>query len=431
MSRRLLDSALMVLYRVSGSIAGLVVYAVGMRSYGPAALGKYAYATTAIQILAPLLVSGIDPMLVRELVRRPAESLELLGSAFFLVLLSTVLAVAIPFAYIAATDLGDRDLIYMLMGLSVGLLPNCLLVLLSFFRAQSRITLLTACGLAGTIAGTVIRIGLVLNHEPLYYVTAASVIDPLLCSIALIAAYRSRVGSLFEWRISKSSIATLFHLSWSGVVASFIVILFFRLTHLMLKSLGNFEELGYYAVAFQMFSILNFLPSAVLSVIYPRLVELHQKDESRYRDVVRSCYVGATLAGVAIAIAVAFTVGPLIEILFGVRSLPAAPVAIAMAVANIFTFSGAVRSQVIYIEYKPYYHIYNTILGLLLLIPANWILIPRWGALGAGVAVAASSFVSAVGSSWVFPQLRSTGLDQALAFIGVKRRIAIGAHKTV
>src|SRR5882757_7706076 len=118
--RRLLDSGLMVLYRVSGSVAGIVVYAVGMRNYGPALLGKYAYATAMCQLLAPLLVTGIDPMLVRELVRRPKDSLELLGSAFFLVLIATAAAVVVPFLYVFATDHDDRVLIYMVIGLSVG-----------------------------------------------------------------------------------------------------------------------------------------------------------------------------------------------------------------------------------------------------------------------------------------------------------------------
>jgi len=55
------------LYRLSGPMAGVVIYALSMRTYGPELLGKYAYATTMCNMLAPLLVSGIDPLLVREL----------------------------------------------------------------------------------------------------------------------------------------------------------------------------------------------------------------------------------------------------------------------------------------------------------------------------------------------------------------------------
>lgn len=424
-SRRLLDSGLMLLYRLSAPLAGVVIYAFSMRIYGPALLGKYAYATTVCNLLAPLLVAGIDPLLVRELVRYPDQRRDLLGSAFILALMSTVAAVGIPALYVLATDHSDSLLIYMVLGLSVGLLPNCILVLMSFFRAVSRTTLSTMCGLIGVAVGSGVKIYVVLTHQPIYLVTLASILDPLICGLALFLVYNRNFGSVLEWRVTRSSVRTLFLLSWSGVLASFIVTLFFRFSHVMLKSLGSYEELAYYAIAFQMFSVLNYLPGSVLAVIYPRLVELHQSNRARYLQVLRTCYVGATLAGMAILIGVWLFVGPIIVTLFGHKSEPAVPVAIAMAVANVFTFSGAVRSQVIYIEHKPLYHVYNTVLGFIVLIPLNFVLIPRHGALGAAEAVACSCFISAIASSWMIPALRDTGIDQALAFLGIRRRAAV------
>jgi polysaccharide transporter, PST family len=227
---------------------------------------------------------------------------------------------------------------------------------------------------------------------------------------------------LLRWQVSRRAVRELFQLSWSGVLAAFLVTLFFRFTHVMLKSLGSYEELAYYAIAFQMFGVLNFLPNSVLAVIYPRLVQLHQNNRERYLRVLRTCYVLASAGGMAILVAVWLFVTPTIGLLFGPKSLPAAPVAIAMAVANVFTFSGAVRSQVIYIEHKPLYHVYNTVLGFVVLVPLNLVLIPRFGAVGAASAVACSCFTSAVLSSWIIPQLRDTAVDQALAFLGIRRR---------
>jgi len=424
-SRRVLDSGLMLLYRSSAPLAGVVIYASSMRIYGPEILGKYAYATTICNLLAPLLVAGIDPLLVRELVRHPNQRRELMGSAFALALMSTAAAVGIPTLYVLATDAEDSLLIYMVLGLSLGLLPSSILVLMSFFRAVSMTTLSTICGLAGVAIGSAAKIYVVLTNEPIYFVTLASILDSLICGLALFVVYSRRFESVSKWRVSRSSVRTLFMLSWSGVLASFIVTLFFRFSHVMLKSLGSYEELAYYAIAFQMFSVLNFLPGSVLAVIYPRLVELHQSSRDRYLHALRTCYVGASLAGMAILLGVWLFVGPIIVTLFGHKSEPAVPVAIAMAVANVFTFSGAVRSQVIYIEHKPLYHVYNTVLGFIVLIPLNVLLIPRYGALGAAEAVACSCFVSAIASSWIFPDLRATGVDQALAFLGIRRRATV------
>src|SRR6185295_6005448 len=166
--RRLFDSGLMLLYRLSQPMAGVVIYALSMRTYGPELIGKYAYATTMCNLLAPLLVSGLDPMLVRELVRYPERRLELMGSAFVLVLISTLASVCIPSLYILAADHGDPTLLYMALGLSVGLLPNSMLVLMSLFRATSKTALSTTCGLLGVAVASAFKIYVVVTHKPLY-----------------------------------------------------------------------------------------------------------------------------------------------------------------------------------------------------------------------------------------------------------------------
>jgi O-antigen/teichoic acid export membrane protein len=418
-----LHMALMVFYRLSSAIGGILVFSICMRNYGAGSVGKYAYTVALCQIIAPLLVGGVDPILVRELVRRPNDRLDLLGSAFLLVFGTTVVTAGIPVVYAWLTESRDPSIFYMALGLSVGLLPNCGLVLMSLFRAESRITLVAVCGLTGVVVCAIVRVALVLLGKPLYYVTAATILEPLLTVVMLLAAYRRRYGSPFAWQVSRESMRTLFELSWPAVLSSFIVNLFFRTTHLMLQALSTFEQLGYYAIAFQMFTVLNFIPNSALAVVYPRLVELHQKSAGRYLESVRTTYVAVTLTGLAICVAVWLWVEPVITLVFGAKSAPAAPVAVAMAVANLFAFSGSVRGQVIYIEHKPIYHVYNTLLGFVALIPLNFVLIPQWGAVGAALSVAAACLVSGVASSWVFPRLRSTGIDQTLAFFAIRRRL--------
>ena len=416
-------SGLMFLYRLSQSCVGLVVYAVSMRVYGPDPLGKYALAVTASQMLAPLVIGGLDPILVRELVRHPARKLELMGSSFVLVLVSTVASVGAPLLYVTWTSPGDRDLLLMFTGQSLSLIPLCLFILLSFFRAESRIVLATACGFAGVVVSAIARVTLVLWHKPLYWVSVANVLDPLVCGLMLVVVYHRYVGSVLSWRISWSSVRDLFELTWPAVLSSFMSLLFFRISHFMLKSMSTFDQLGYYAVAFQIFTLLNFLPSSALAVAYPRLVKLHQVDPGRYLEMLRKIYVAVTLGGMLIFVGVWLWVTPAIGFVFGARSTPAGPVAVMMALANVFTFSGTVRYQVIYIEHKPVYHVYNTLLGFVVLIPLNLLFIPKYGAVGAAAWVACACFAANVVSSWVFAPLRATGLDQMLAFLGLRRRL--------
>jgi O-antigen/teichoic acid export membrane protein len=421
----IVNGVTMLIYKFSGPAVGFFIFAISIRKYGPELVGKYAFALALTQVVAPLLVNGIDPMLVRELVRRPEDKLQLLGSAFLLILLSTLCAVTIPLLYVLVTSYNDTELIYMVVGVSAALLPNCALVMLSFFRAQSRIFLASCIGLSGVLLGAFIRLALVIGGKPLYYVTAAAILDPLVVGLLLLLFYRKYYGSVWDWRISRDWMKQLLQLSWPTIVSGFVATIFFRISHLMLESMSTFDQLGYYAIAFQMFTVLNFLPGALVGVIYPRLVQLHKTNMARYTDAVRTLYRGVTVGGFVICGAVWIFIGPIIAIAFGPKSAPVAPIAAIMAIANLFTFSSGVRSQVIYIEHRPILHVYGALLGLAVLCPLNLVLIPHYGAIGAAVSVAIASGVSGVLSSWVFKELRTTALDQTLAFVGIKRHVAL------
>ena len=80
--KKVIGSTLILLFdRVLGAILNIVVLAALVKSYGPADFGKWSYVQTAVQMAAPFLALGAEPILMRELVRKPLERTEILGSA--------------------------------------------------------------------------------------------------------------------------------------------------------------------------------------------------------------------------------------------------------------------------------------------------------------------------------------------------------------
>jgi len=67
---------------------------------------------------------------------------------------------------------------------SLCLLPNSILVLMSFIRAVSMANLSTMCGVAGVAIGSAVKLYALLTDEPIYRVTFSSIPD-LLRSSAL------------------------------------------------------------------------------------------------------------------------------------------------------------------------------------------------------------------------------------------------------
>ena len=80
--------------------------------------------------------------------------------------------------------------------------------------------------------------------------------------------------------------------------------------------------------------------------------------------------------------------------------------------STLCNFSAAVRAQFIFIANRPNLHVVNALIGLVTLIPANLILIPRYGAQGGAAAVTIASLVSGILTSFLFVETSPFGRRQ-------------------
>jgi O-antigen/teichoic acid export membrane protein len=420
------DGALLGLHGVAASVSGLLVYAAMARVLGAETVGVYGYAVAVIQLFAPLVMAGIEAPLTRDLVeRRDAES-ALLGSAQFLVFVLLLPALAIPLLYLFATGGRSSEIFPTAVGLALQFLPTGWLVLFHCYRARRQVRLAVLCSLCGVGLATVIKLLLIFAKLPIHWVAAASVVESGTAALLLVAAYRRAGGKVSRWKRARATTAALLAASWPVMASGFVIGLFFRITQLMMKDLAPLAELGRFTLAFQVFMLLNYVPQAMLSAIYPRVVALNREDVARFDAAIRLLYVGFAALAYVILLAVTALGEPLGTLLFGAPGASAAPVAAVLAGATIFTFSAAVRGQVIFIRLSPMIHVVNALLGLVAVVPLNAYLIPRHGAVGGAIGLAAACFVSGVGSSFLVPPLRTTGTDQILGFLLLRRHSPSG-----
>ena len=75
-----------------------------------------------------------------------------------------------------------------------------------------------------------------------------------------------------------------------------------------------------------------------------------------------------------------------------------------LSASTLVNFSGAVRGQVIFIANRPNLNVVIALVGLAVMVPANLLLIPRYGALGGAAAVAIASFAASMLTSFLFAE---------------------------
>lgn len=398
-------------------VLGVVLYTFLARAYGPETMGVFSYAQTLVSFAAPFLAAGAEAIVIRELVRKKDRRPVVMGAAFVLITTSTVVVMILPLGYALLSSASSPLAFTIAVLLSLSFLPNGLLVIEHFFKANMRAASVV---LPRTIVLTVsigIKIALAWSGYPIVYIAAATAIEAAVLSVALVTVYVRQGYSPLQWRFNRAEAWFMFRQAFPAMVSAVAVLLFFRVNHVLLAQLSNYAELGKYSAAFQMFQLTGMLPLVLFSTIYPRLVALHGSDNAYFYRIINWLYFGFALASYSICVLAYLFSDFAIHLLLGPKFAGAGGVLSILIFSSVFTFLGSVRAQEINIYNLPGYHLINALVGLAVLVPISLVLIPRYGAVGAAWGVTTGCFVSGVLTSFIFPRTRAAGVAQLRALI--------------
>jgi len=385
-------------------VLSFFVYPIVARAYGAEALGQYSLAQTIVSLVTPFLAAGAEAIVIRDLVRRQGDRGAVAGSAALMLGAFTIPAVSVPIVYAYAVYRDDPVMVDLVWWLAIAFLPTPIYVVDFLWKAELRpaysvLPRLLIMPLALAAKAVAARYGV--------SIVAISVITAVEAwvSAALVAiVYLSARRPDERWGLERVALRVLFRQTVPAMVSWFAGLLFFRITYLMLGWLSGYREVGLYSVAFQLIQIPTILPTIVLATCYPRLVALNDEQPARYREYLDKLLSFFSLAGWAL-IAVILLLGDWgVTRLFGGGFTGSGPVLLLLSASALVNFSGAVRGQVIFIANRPHLHVVNALIGLAVMVPANLLLIPRYGAVGGAAAVAIASFAASVLTSFLFAE---------------------------
>jgi O-antigen/teichoic acid export membrane protein len=402
--------------RMLGVLLNVVVLAALVKNYGPADFGKWSYVQTAVQMVAPFLALGAEPILMRELVRKPSERAEILGSAALMLFCASILASLLPLAFIVLVNPGDSELRRLAVLMTLANIPNAILVIEAAFKAEIRPLPIVIARSLALLTSAAIKIALCMAHVSISYIGAATAVEALVLGLALIATYQASGHRIAKWRVDRHRILFLCRQCLPAMASAVVVMLFFRINHLLLAGISTFDEVGRYALAFSIIQMLALLPWAAATSLYPSLVRLHETDHVAFRQNVAWMFWIFSLLGY-LATASLVLIAPYIEPMLSAKYHGVGAVLIAMSLNTVFTYSATARAQVINITNATHLHLIAALTGLAVLLPISMVLIPKWGAIGAAIGVTVASFVSGIATTIFLPQVRSIARLQLRALI--------------
>lgn len=352
----------------------------------PAKNGILNGGTVYIYFFSSVATLGLDQFIVKELHEYPDNRDQILGTSFLMKMLAGL--ACIPLIYIAYLVYPAKGTPYtfVLILSTIGIIQS-FNVIDSYFQSQVQSKYIMQVQIAGNLLSAFIKILLIWLKMPLVFFVYAYAFDFFLLSVGYFFTYQRKQRSIFKWSYNGGLASKLLKYSWPLIISGIMVSLYMKIDAIMLQNMAGVKEAGAYATVANLSEAWNFIPSVIVTSLFPAILNARRDDVNRYNKRIQNLYDLMVYLSVPTALVVTFTAPLIYRILhFKPEYYYAAPVLSVHIWSGVFVFLGAASSQYLIAENFSKLTFVRTGFGAIVNIGLNLILIPKMGMMGAAIA---------------------------------------------
>lgn len=405
-----------------------------VRYLGAENFGKLSYVISFVGLFGAFAKLGLDAIVVRNIVRNENFTQEILGTAFVLKFISSLLTITLV-SYATWVLEDDPQMRWMTLIVALGLLFSSFEVVEFWFQSKvlaGKIVIVRSIQLILSSAAKLVFITLKL---PLMAFICLILADVFLNSVGLIWIYFQHKQSILLWKVNWSTSIYLLKDSWPLILSAVMVNIYLKIDQVMLGSMTDNVTVGNYAAAVRFSEIWYFVPIIICSSVSPAIIRAKQRSEQEYCSKLQQLYDLVAWISLAIAIPMTFASGTLIDTLLGKEYSQAGEILALHIWAGPFVFLGVAGSQWLIAENLTSFSFATTLLGAVTNILLNLWLIPAYKGSGAALATVISYAVASHISCLLYPTMFNNAwmltkalfipfrLRQNLTYIGYVKKI--------
>jgi PST family polysaccharide transporter len=391
-SKQVISTLWLLSEKVVSMGLSLIVSVLLARHLAPTAFGELSYFIALVSLLAPIMTLGLNSLLTREVLDKKKNEGIVLGTALILRVVSG-LCVFVASILVSLLVIGD-SLSFEIQILIIASIFNAGLVFDFWLQAHLKNKLASIIRTCTLVLMSIVRLVAIYFDASVTDFVLIQAIHWVLTGIAFLICYlstrKTSTQLLFDINEAKYLMPKGALLMLSGIAA----IVYLKIDQIMLAHLLNSEAVGLYAVAARMSEIWYFIPVAIVTSIFPMLIEFKESDQKLYWTKVQRLNDLLFAIGIFIAVLITLTANFFVPILFGVEYADAAPVLVLHVWAGVFIFMRALLSKWFITENLFLLSFYSQLLGALINVVCNYFFIQWFGILGAAWATIISYGVS-------------------------------------
>lgn len=387
------------------------------RYLGPARLGILGYCTALVTLLGFLPTLGLESVVKRDLLERPAATAELLASTLALRLAAGVLAYAlVMMAVCVGWGLHDEEP-RLLVILGLLLFQPALFVPDLWLQAHLRASWSVVPQLLALLVGAMLRVVLIVTGASLAAFAAVVVVEMVLSAAGIRAAGR-RLGLRTPLSLVRlSTMSSLMHEAWPLALSGLAVVVYMKIDEVMLRQMIGPAAVGFYTAAAKLSEVWYFLPMVLASSVLPALLRARAQGMASYSARMQQYYDLSVGAAYLLSVPIALAAPWVVRLAYGDAFATAGPILAVHIWSSVFVFLGVARGQWLVNERLSGFYLATTLAGALVNVLLNFVAIPRWGGLGAAWATLISYAMAAWLVSFFHPAVRATAIMQTRALL--------------
>lgn len=398
------NSAWLLLDKMARLVGGLFVGIWVARYMAPDNFGLFNTIVAISGLALTFSGLGIEAIMVRYFVKYPRHDALILGTAVGLRIISgTIIGIGlcgIPFFTNYQTI---SPWIWIIIAATM--ITSSVSIIRQWFEARVASKFVVISELGAFLISTALKIIGVVWHFPLNWFVTIIIAESIIAIVGYGGIYLSQ-KSTTPWRFSGRIAHVLFRQSWPMLLSSLAFILYTKIDQVMILSLAGSHAAGTYAAAARLLDITYFLPSIIFSSILPAMTRLRTTDFKGYLKKLELLLSMMTLTAYLVAGTIAIIAPWLILSLYGPEYADASLILSVHIWALPWICLGLMGHIFILNEKLTRFAVLKDCIAAVLNIGLNWILIPRYGAMGSVFAtLIAFSFTTFWGNA-LFPPLR-------------------------
>ena len=304
------------------------------RHLGAAAIGRLTFATSVWAILAMIATFGMDTLIVKTVARSPEQLVRLfwnsiiLRGILFFVVLAGLTGFLTLFGYPAETRqavmiMGFNSLLWLMIG-----------AVQAALQGLERMDASSPGNIAGKLVSTLPSILLLLAGYGLTPVMLMIVLSsavnlviqlamlnrlaPLTLSSPVRQPLQGSLRSSLQGSLRSAELLSLLRRSLPFLFSGLFLVAYMEVDKIVISVLVNEQVVGWYGAASQLFGTLLFIPTALMTAVFPALArQADLRSEPSFARTSRKSFAWLLILTIPIGLGVTVIADPVVQLLFG------------------------------------------------------------------------------------------------------------------